>query len=293
MKKSVKTLSAAALAFTVLTGCGGSEAKSINFEENYTTAQTAALSVMTATESTEGFFISMDMVMDIQAKYEGMDMDMTMEMTLYINHVGDNYYMETTTSMLGEEQVIGAAIEKQSDGSYYAYSWAPDFYGDIAYNKTAVPASEVEDTMESLMDMDTDMGIQNVFLGDFANIETAMKTAIMELVEEDSFSDMPIQLGNLEDIVIKTKATEKGNKKTFKVTADLPSATEGESLSITFGIVVDGEILDSLLLEMSGKGNVEGVSMSYDVEVTQKVEAAGRTDSKYTSIPQNVTWVEA
>ena len=58
------------------------------------------------------------------------------------------------------------------------------------------------------------------------------------------------------------------------------------------GKYFDGEILDSLLLEMSGKGTAEGVSMSYDVEVTQKVEAAGRTDAKYSSIPQNVTWIE-
>lgn len=296
MKKNIKTLSAAALAFTcVLGGCGGEKAKTIDFEENYTVAKAAALNVANVEQSTEGFFISMDFDMVMKIKDQGMDMNIVVEMDIYINHVGDNYYMESCTSILGEEQIVGAAVEKKADGTYDAYSWMTDYYseeGDMMYAKQNIPASEMEDFDEMFETEEANFGIQDIFSVDFANIETAMRTAIVELMEGDTFSDLPITLGGAEDLVITKKATEKDGKKTFKVTAELPSQVEGEELSITFGIVIDGEALDSLIMNMSGKGSMDGVTMSYEADVTQKIEAAGRTDAKYSSIPQNVTWIE-
>ena len=58
-----------------------------------------------------------------------------------------------------------------------------------------------------------------------------------------------------------------------------------------FGIVVDGENLDSLLMELKGEGTVEGVTMAYDADVVQKIEASGKTSDKYTKLP-NITWIE-
>ena len=164
--------------------------------------------------------------------------------------------------------------------------------GEMAYMKQTVSASELEDFDEMFTTEEANMGIQEIFTGDFLTVETAMRTAIAELMEEDTFSDLPISLGSIEDLVITKKATEKDGKQTFKVTAELPSEVEGEELSITFGIVVKGEVLDSLLMSMNGKGTMDGVTMSYDVDVKQQIEAKGRTEAKYASVPQNVTWIE-
>ena len=295
MKKNIKTLSAAALAFTCVLGGCGNKAKTINFEENYTNAQTAALSVATVEESTTGFFMSMEMDMVMKAKYQGMDMDVTMEMEIFVNHVGDNYYMETHTSIFGVEETVGAAIEKQADGSYNTYSWMNDHMsetGGMVYYKQNIPASDVEEFDEIFTIEEADMGIQEVFVGEFAAIETTMRSVITTLMEEDTFSELPITLGNVEDLVITKKATEKDGKKTFKVIAELPSAVEGEELSITFGIVVNGTELDSLIMNMKGKGSEDGATISYNADVRQKISAQGNTDAKYSSIPQNVTWVE-
>ena len=295
MKKNMKTLSAAALALTCVLGGCGNKAKTIDFEENYTNAQAAALSIAEVEESTQGFFISMEMDMVMKATFEGVDMDVTMEMDLFVNHVGDNFYMETYTSLFGEEATMGAALEKQTDGSYIAYQWAPDYMsetGEMAYMKQTVSASELEDFDEMFTAEEADMGIQDIFKGDFLAVEIAMRNAIAQLMEEDTFSDLPISIGSIEDLVITKTATEKNGKQTFKVTAELPSEVEGEELSITFGIVVKGEVLDSLLMSMNGKGTMDGVTMSYDVDVVEKIEAKGRTEVKYASVPQNVTWIE-
>lgn len=295
MKKNMKTLSAAALALTCVLGGCGNKAKTIDFEENYTKAQTAALSIVDVEESTEGFFMSMEMDMVMKAKVEGMDMEITMEMDIFVNHVGDNYYMESYTAMFGVENTIGAAIEKQADGSYNTYSWMNDYMsetGGMVYYKQNIPASELEE-FDDLIDIEeANFGIQEIFEGGFSTVETAMREAIVELMEEDTFSDLPITIGNLEDLVITKKATEKDGKQTFKVTAELPSEVEGEELSITFGIVVDGETVDSLLMNMKGKGTSEGTTIAYDADVKQKIEAKGNTKAKYSSIPQNVTWIE-
>lgn len=290
MRKNIKTLSATALALTCVLGGCGEKAKKIDFEENYADAQAAALSINAVEESAEGFFMSMEMVMDMQMNYQGMDMDMTMEMSLYINHVGDNYYMETVTSMMGETETVGAAVVK--DGTTYsAYSWMPDYEGGMEYSKTTVDSTEL-DEFESMFAMEEDFGIGALFTTDFANIETVMRETVAELIAQDSFEDLPITIGDMNALEISKSATEKGGKKTFKVTAKLPSQVEGEELSIMFGIVVDGETLDSLLMELKGKGTMEGMTMAYDADVTQEIEAKGRTDAKYTSLPKNVTWVE-
>jgi len=293
MNKIIKGLSSAALSVACLfgvTGCG-EKAKKIDFEENYETAQTAALSVAAVEESAEGFYVDMSMDMVMKTKVDGLDVEMTMEMDIYINHIGDNYYMETRTKMLGMEEVVGAAVEKESDGSFTGYYWTPGEDIQMEYTKGTLSETEMV-SFEAMFNTDeASYGIKDIFAVEFENIEAAMKETIIELIDEDSFEDLPISIGSMDDLEITKSATEKGGKKTFKVTAKLPSQLEDESLSIMFGIVVDGEVVDSLLMEMKGEGSVEGVYLSYDADVVQHIEAAGRTDK--TSLPKNVVWVEA
>ena len=214
MKKNIKTLSAAALAVTcLLGGCSGEKAKKIDFEENYADAKAAALSVAAVEESAEGFFMSMEMDMVMKMNVEGMDMEMEMDMSIYINHVGDNYYMETVTSMLGEEERVGAAVVKNADETYTAYSWSPDYgTGEMEGYKTDIDVSELGDFEEMFTADSGDFGINELFTTEFASIEDAMRNAVVELVAEESFEDLPITIGDMNALEITKSATEKGGK---------------------------------------------------------------------------------
>lgn len=290
MRKSMKKIAATALALTCVLGGCGEKAKVIDFEENYAEAQTAVLNVAAVEESTEGFYVDMSMDMVIKTSVDGLDVNITMEMDIYINHIGDNYYMETRTKMFGMEEVVGAAVEKEANGTYTGYYWTPGEDDQMEYTKGTLSESEMV-TFEALFNTDeASYGIKDVFSVDFANIENAMRDTIIELMDEDSFEELPISIGSMDDLNITKSATEKGGKKTFKVEAELPSQSEEESLSIMFGIVVDGEILDSLLMEMKGEGTMDGVYMSYDADVVQHIEAKGREDKA--KLPKNVTWIE-
>ena len=96
-------------------------------------------------------------------------------------------------------------------------------------------------------------------------------------------------MADIENLNITKSATEKGDKKTFKVTAEIPQAGAGE-FEVTYGVVTKGEELDSLFVEMLGESRFEGGFIEYDIEVVEKIERGGKTDKKYSSIPQGVIW---
>ena len=86
MNKILKGLSSVVLSAACIfgvSGCG-EKAKVIDFEENYADAQVAVLGVDSVAQSTEGFYMDMSMDMVVTTKVDGLDVKVTVEMSVSI-----------------------------------------------------------------------------------------------------------------------------------------------------------------------------------------------------------------
>ena len=171
MKKLLKGLSTTTLAAVCLfgaTGCGKEKAKKIDVEENYATANAAALSASELTSGENGFFLKTETTMRTKASAAGVTMDLKYSGTMVANHVGDDYYLLTEGDLFGGE--TGQAIITE-DGVHTGYMWEvmkDPFTGEIdeEYYKQVIPAEDLDEYTDEFDLLSEDNGFLSVFQGD-------------------------------------------------------------------------------------------------------------------------------
>jgi len=288
MKKSIKTLSSITLAFMCVVGLSGckEEAKKINFEENYETVQTAALSMNNFEDSVEGYFIDTKITMKMSASGAGSKFSSTQEIDTWVNHIGDNYYTVSDSEASGKN---GVALEKQQDGSYIMYTWSEDYE---VYYKEVVDTSSLEDYLEEFRIDESNMGILKVFQDEFTELDANVSLTINDLEMNEMLEDLEIDLSALLSLYdVEYYATELKGIKTFTIDIDFEE-TSNMDMDVKYSLSVKDDKVEKVSTEVMVEMEEAGVSSKVTMIIDQELVEKAKTDSKYKSIPQNVTWQE-
>ena len=290
MNKLLKGLSTTTLAAVCLlgaTGCGKEKAKKIDVEENYATANTAALAVSEMTSGEKGFFLKTEMTMEVKASLEGVNMDVKYSGTMVANHVGDNYYLLTSGDMFGGE--MGQAIITE-DGVHTGYMWEimeNPFTGDVEedYAKQVIAAEDLDQYTGEFDLLSEDIGFLSIFQGDYADFQANVEAAIDGLRDEESITGFMDIDTMIDTAVYEIEATELDGVKTFTITVKMADEATDSGVDISYALSVENDKVTKIKTIIDIDMVAEGVPTTNKVTATQTFGYEGKTDSKYTKLP--------